>query len=55
MAKKISSEIEEPKKETSLIGVSLAESSELQKKGFIVIAIYKKDGVKVHDLMEVKK
>lgn len=45
----------EPKKETSLIGVSLAESEKLQEQGFRVIAIYKKDGIKVHDLEEVKK
>lgn len=55
MAKKNEFKIEEPKQETSLIGVSLAKSAELQKQGFVVAAIYKKDGVKVHDLMEVKK
>lgn len=45
----------ESKKETSLIGVSLTESEKLQKQGYRVIAIYRKDGVKVHDLEEVKK
>lgn len=55
MAKKIEFKIDEPKKETSLISVSLAESEKLQKQGFEVIAIYLKDGIKVHDLMEVKK
>ena len=54
MAKKIEFKIDEPK-ETSLIGVSLAKSEELQKQGFMVVAIYTKDGLKVHDLMEVKK
>jgi len=55
MAKKIEFKIDGPKKETSLIGVSLAKSEELQKQGFEVVAIYTKDGLKVHDLMEVKK
>ena len=55
MAKKNEFKIEEPKQETSLIGVSLAKSMELQKQGFEVTAIYIKDGVKVHDLKEVKK
>ena len=55
MAKKNEFKIDEPKQETSLKGVSLAESGKLQKQGFIVVAIYTKDGVKVHDLEEVKK